>query len=103
MKGIFPTIASAAFLTAWPAYCECVDEFSAVAGKISVPFVLTNGCVFQPLRTGITNGGRAVFTFTAPSPGQYAVQAVAEAPNQTANSLFINIDSEPKDPEMKWE
>ena len=103
MKSAFAAIASTAAITTLSAYCQCVAEFSAVTGKISPPFVVTNGYVFQPLRTAVTNGGRAVYTFTAPSPGQYALQAVVEAANQNANSLFINIDSEPKSPGMKWE
>jgi hypothetical protein len=103
MKSVFAAIASTAAITALSAYCQCVAELSAVTGKISPPFVVTNGYIFQPLRTAVTNGGRAVYTFTTPSPGRYALQAVVEAANQNANSLFISIDSEPKNPGMKWE
>jgi hypothetical protein len=102
-KTILSIVAIAAFLPAWTSFGQSGTGFRAGTGTISSPFVLTNDYVFQPIQTGVTNGGRAVYSFSLTNSGQFVILAVAEAPSQDANSLFVNIDSEPKDPEMIWE
>jgi len=96
-------IALVTLVNSWSIFGQCVAEFAAVAGTFSPPFVATNGYVTQTIQTGVTNGGKAVYSFSITNAGQYAILAVVEAPNQNANSVFVNVDAEPKDPEMKWE
>src|SRR5262249_17533131 len=36
----------------------------AESGTLSAPFVSANGSIAQTVETGVTNGGRAVYTFT---------------------------------------
>jgi hypothetical protein len=101
-KALFTAITFTAFITSWLSSAQGVAEFNAGAGIISPPFVLTNGYIFQPIGTDGTNGGCAVYSFTVAEQGQYAIQACVEAPTNEANSILINIDSEPKDPGMAW-
>jgi hypothetical protein len=77
--------------------------FAATSGTISGPFVVTNGVVYQTTQTGATNGGSAVYTFTLANAGDYIVVASVNAPNQGADSLYVNIDAEPADPNMIWD
>jgi hypothetical protein len=102
-QSLLTFVAIAALITDWSARGQSPAEFAAESGVISSPFVLTNGCIFQPIPTGVTNAGRAVYSFSLTNSGQFMLLAVAQAPNADANSLFVNIDSEPKDPEMIWD
>ena len=75
----------------------------AESGVISAPFAITNGYVYQPLQTGVTNGGRAVYNITITNAGRYAIMALAHTPSASSNSFFVTIDAEPKDPGSIWE
>jgi len=77
--------------------------FEAEAGLISAPFAVTNGSISQPMETGLSSGGRAVYAFEITEPGIYAIQALINAPTDAANSLFFNVDAEPQDPFMIWD
>jgi len=77
--------------------------FAADSGSLTAPFITSDGTVFQPVETGLADGGRAVYSFTVPVAGQYVVSALVRAPNQGANSFFVNIDAEPTDPMMVWD
>ncbi len=76
---------------------------AASSGTISPPFVVSNGIVFQTVATGVTNGGRAAYSFSVPATGDYVVSANINAPNDGANSFYVNIDAEPTDPTMIWD
>jgi len=76
---------------------------AAGSGTITAPFVVANGTISQPAYTGVTVGGRAAYAFTISTPGDYLVSAQVNAPNDGANSLFVNIDAEPADPTMIWD
>lgn len=76
--------------------------FNAGSGVIGAPFVNSGGIISQATETGVSDGGRAVYAFTITNAGNYTVQAVVEAPDDAGNSLFINIDAEPTDPQMIW-
>ena len=102
-RAILSGFTFAALISSWLASAQCVAEFNGGGGLISPPFVLTNGYIFQPASTDGTNGGRAVYSFTVPAEGQYAIQAFAEVLTKEAGSLLVDIDSEPKDPDMIWE
>jgi hypothetical protein len=76
---------------------------NAESGLVAGPFVVTNGHIYQPVPTDLTNGGLAVYTFTITNSGSYAVQALVNAPNSGANSFYVNIDAEPEGPCMIWD
>jgi hypothetical protein len=76
---------------------------TANSGSISAPFVATFGNISQRIGTGVTNGGRAVFTFSLAKAGNYVVSAMVIAPRKGQNSLYVNIDAEPTDPLMVWD
>lgn len=78
-------------------------SFSAASGVISAPFVVSNGSVSQAITTGITGGGRAVYTFTTSNAGNYVVQAGINAPSLIENSFYLNIDADPLDETMAWD
>jgi len=82
--------------------------FAAQSGSISSPFVLgTNGTtiyVYQPIQTvGINGNGIATYNFTITNAGNYEVQALVNAPNDAANSMYVNVDGVPQDPGMTWD
>ena len=77
--------------------------FEAESGVVTVPFVVTGGYISQSSQTGLANGGRATYNFVLTNAGNYVVQALVDAPNNGANSLFLNVDAEPLDPSMVWQ
>jgi len=77
--------------------------FAATSGAISAPFIVDNGVIYQTTQTGATDGGRAVYDFTIVNPGDYIVVASVNAPDQSADSLYVNIDAEPVDPTTIWD
>jgi hypothetical protein len=77
--------------------------FAPDSGTLSAPFVATNGTVFQSVETGVTNGGRAAYSFDIVNAGNYLVSAMVNAPSDAQNSLYVNIDAEPTDPLMIWD
>jgi fibronectin type 3 domain-containing protein len=77
--------------------------FTADSGTICAPFVATHGPVVQPVDTGVTNGGLAVYAFNIVNEGDYLVSALVNAPSETNNSFYVNIDAEPTDPVMIWD
>ena len=82
--------------------------FAAQNGSITAPFVFgTNGTTiyfYQPVQTvGINGNGIAIYNFTITNAGNYEVQALVNAPNDGANSLYVNIDAVPQDPGMTWD
>lgn len=72
----------------------------AVSGVVTPPFTISNNCLYQPFEATLDNGGRAVCMFTVPKAGTYWLQALVNAPSQSANSFFVNMDAEPQDPCM---
>ena len=77
--------------------------FQASAGTITAPFVVTNGAIYQSVSSGVTDGGRAAYTFTLTNSGSYVIQALVSASDLTGNSFYVNIDAEPQDPAMTWD
>jgi hypothetical protein len=75
----------------------------ADSGVLSPPFIITNRCLCQPLISSLTNGGRAVYTFSVTNAGEYAVLAQVDAPAGSTNALSVNIDAEPEGPAMIWD
>lgn len=77
--------------------------FEAESGVISAPFFVTNGSLLQTNETGINAGGRAVYSFEVTIPGTYFIYALVNAPTSSANSLYLDVDSEPVDPFTIWD
>jgi hypothetical protein len=78
--------------------------FDAISGTITAPFVVgSSNVISQPFETNNpAQGGSAVYNFQVTTAGDYAVQAIVNAPSQASNSFFVNIDSQPQDPFMVW-
>jgi hypothetical protein len=78
--------------------------WEAESGRLSAPFEIASGMVFQPVQTvDPAKGGRAVYRFNIAAAGNYVVKVLVDAPNTTSNSLFINVDGEPTSPGMVWD
>jgi hypothetical protein len=78
-------------------------SFESTSGAISAPFTTNpDGTVSQSvLTTDPTQGGRAAYVFNITAAGEYTVSANILAPNDGANSFFVNIDAEPNS-NMTW-
>lgn len=81
-----------------------VGTFSAPSGTISAPFIVTaSNTIYQPIQTStVSAGGKALYTFTAPETGEYIISAKVNASSQSANSFYVNIDTEPTGDTMAW-
>jgi parallel beta helix pectate lyase-like protein/Big-like domain-containing protein len=77
--------------------------FASTSGVISAPFFVTNDMIAQAAFTPVEQAGRAVYSFTVSSGGDYVVSALVDAPTPDANSFFINVDADPSDPAMIWD
>lgn len=77
--------------------------FEAESGQINAPFVVTNGCIWQHVQTGPTNGGRAVYHFTITNAGSFVILARVLSPQSANNAFYVNIDREPEEPAMVWD
>ncbi|HWX21824.1 MAG TPA: Ig-like domain-containing protein [Candidatus Binatia bacterium] len=77
--------------------------FAADSGTFTAPLVASNHILSQAVLTGVTNGGRAAYTFYLTNAGAYLVSALVTAPSLAENSLYVNIDGEPTDPVMIWD
>lgn len=77
--------------------------FAADSGTISAPFSVSNGIVSQTVQTSLSGSGRAAYSFTITNAGPYMVSAMVNAPNNSANSFYVNIDAEPTDPQNVWD
>ncbi len=86
-----------------PAPAPSPLTFAADSGSYTTPFVDNNGMLSQPVETSVTNGGRAVYNFSITNSAKYLVSAEVIAPNDGANSFYVNIDAEPTDPLMIWD
>ena len=80
-----------------------VASLEAESGTISSPFTVAGGAISQSTEGDLSTGGRAVYRFTVPASGTYAISALVNAPNTGADSFYVNIDGEPTDPYMVWD
>ena len=79
----------------WEAEDGVVSGFTKATNANNVTYIYQPTSVSTP-----SQGGKAVYNFTLASPGTYVVRIVVNAPNVDANSLYVNVDSEPSDPTM---
>jgi hypothetical protein len=77
--------------------------FSSTSGTITAPFIASNGLIYQTNETSLTNSGRAAYPFNITAGGSYVISAMTIAPNNGANSFYLNVDAEPTDPTMIWD
>jgi hypothetical protein len=79
-------------------------SFQATSGTITAPFTVTGNYVSQAITTTtISATGEDTFNFTITNAGNYVIQALVNAPNDSANSFYVNIDAQPVDPAMAWD
>jgi hypothetical protein len=90
-------------VTAPPLSVATAVTFAATSGAISGPFITSNGAIYQTANSSVTSGGQAVYPFTIATAGNYTISMTVNAPNESANSFFVNIDAEPTDPAMIWD
>jgi hypothetical protein len=76
----------------------------ASAAVLTAPLVFTNGYIFLPGdQAELAEGGKAVFNFTVTNAGNYVVETLVNADDESTNSFFVNIDAQPVDPDMIWD
>ncbi len=80
------------------------QTFPASAAVLTAPLVLTNDylCLTNDSTADAASGGKAVFSFSITNAGNYVIEALAHAPDDNANSFFLNLDTMPTD-EMIWD
>jgi hypothetical protein len=81
---------------------EEIAHLDARSCSVSAPFFITNGCLCQRA-SAQGNKGRAVYEFIVTNSGSFVLQGLVSASSGDANSLVVNVDSEPDDPAMIWE
>ena len=78
--------------------------FQAPSGIITAPFTVTGNYISQSITTTtISATGEAAYNFTITNAGNYVIQALVNAPSDSANSFYVNIDAQPVDPTMAWD
>ena len=82
-------------------------NFSAIAGFVTSPFGTNTGYILQNVTTTgnptASGAGRAVYGFEITQAGNYVIAAWVNAVDTGADSVYINVDSEPTDPTMIWD
>jgi hypothetical protein len=74
------------------------ESFKSTDGTILSPFIVNGALVSTP-----TTGGRAEYLFKVNTTGDYLTKILVNAPSLTENSLFINVNGEPIDPNHIWD
>lgn len=77
--------------------------FEAENGAITSPFATAGAYIQQVVGSGLSDGGRAQYSFTITNSGDYTLNVLLNAPNDAANSIYLNIDAEPTDPQGIWD
>ena len=67
------------------------------AGVIELPMKVTGAYISQDVQTTAADGGRASYNFSITNAGVYNVVMVVNAPDDGANSVYVNIDNEPQE------
>jgi hypothetical protein len=101
-----PSLAQESKTNAAPAankLAPAVVTLPASAGDVSKPLELKDGAISQPEQTELTESGKAVYSFTITNAGTFILRASVNAPDESSNSFFINIDAQPEDPLTIWD
>jgi hypothetical protein len=82
-----------------------IASFEAESGTITAPFTVSDGKVFQTTNSvgSPHTGGKAVYSFTVPSAGEYIIKGTVRALDINSDSFYANVDAEPTDPTMVWD
>jgi hypothetical protein len=102
-----PAVAQDATTTNSPAVAAAHapgQMFLASAAAVTAPLVFTNDYFhLESDMAEVAAGGKAVFNFTVTNAGNYEIETLVNAPDETSNSFFVNIDAQPTDPDMIWD
>lgn len=101
-----PTPTTPTALTATPTSPASTATISieAESGNIITPFVINGTHIVHTTNpTNPNQNGQATYTFNVVNPGTYKMIMTVDAPNTAADSLFVNIDAQPTDPQMTWD
>jgi hypothetical protein len=80
------------------------QSFPASAAVLTAPLALTNDYIYlTTAQAELPDGGKAVFNFSVTNGGNYEIETVVCAPDESSNSFFVNIDAPPVDPDMIWD
>jgi len=80
------------------------QSFLASAAELTAPLALTNDYIYlTTAQAELPDGGKAVFNFSVTNAGNYQIETVVCAPDESSNSFFVNIDAPPVDPDMIWD
>jgi hypothetical protein len=82
---------------------QIAATISLSGGTITAPLVLTNGILSQPETTELSDGGKASIPFAVTNEADYVLVALVNAADEASNSFFLNVDADPKDPDMIWD
>ena len=82
-----------------------IQSFSATNAVLTAPLVLNYDYIYLAAAemADVTNGGKAVFSFTVTNSGSYVIEALADAEDDNSNSFFVNFDAVPQGPDMIWD
>ena len=76
----------------------------ASAAVLTAPLALTNDYIcLTTAQAELPDGGKAVFNFSVTNAGNFEIETVVCAPDESSNSFFVNIDAPPVDPDMIWD
>jgi FlaG/FlaF family flagellin (archaellin) len=90
--------------SATPPVMAASPVFVATNAVVTAPLVVTNDyLVLTGDQAELTVGCKAVFNFTVTNAGKYEIATVINAPDESSNSFFVNIDAAPQDPDMIWD
>ena len=80
------------------------QTFPSSAAILTAPLALTNDYIYLTTEQAeLPDGGKAVFNFTITNAGNYEIETLVNAPDESSNSFFVNIDGQPTDPDMIWD
>ncbi len=80
------------------------QAFPASAAVLTAPLMLTNDYLYlASAQAEVADGGKAVFNFAVTNAGNYVIETLVSAPDESSNSFFVNIDAPPTDPDMIWD
>ena len=63
-----------------PTSAQTQIQLEPQAAVLGEGFVLTNGCICQPVASDRPSASRAVFSFTLTNSGEYAIRAASRHP-----------------------
>lgn len=80
------------------------NPWEAEDGLTETPITESGNIISQAVQTTVPgDGGRARYIFDVPSTGDYTMQMMVNAPDDSSNSIFIDWDSEPTSPTTIWD